>query len=220
MSKCFIFDIDGTLIDSNKEHALAWQRAFASKGKEFSLKQIWPHIGKGSDQFLPNFLSKGELQKIGEELSQAHGEIFKREYLPRLRPFPKVRELFKAIRNADGRIALASSSNQKEVEVYETIAQISDLIEKSTTSDDAEKTKPAPDIFNAAMRQLGNPNKSAVLVIGDSPHDATAARTAGLRIIGVLSGGFSEADLKSHGCISVFQDPADLLAHINVLLKR
>jgi HAD superfamily hydrolase (TIGR01509 family) len=220
MSKCFIFDIDGTLIDSNEEHALAWQKAFASKGKNISLKQIWPQIGKGSDQFLPNFLSKDELKEIGKDVSKAHGEIFRREYLPRIRPFPKVRELFKKIRNADGRIALASSSDKEEVTAYETIAQIGDLVEKSAMADDAEKTKPAPDIFQAAMSRLGNPPGNAVIIIGDTPHDATAAARAGLPAIGVLCGGFSEADLKSHGCFAVFEDPADILANLTVLLNH
>jgi HAD superfamily hydrolase (TIGR01549 family) len=220
MSKFFIFDIDGTLVDSNDFHAMAWQQAFAAKGKNISLKQIRPHIGKGSDQFLPAFLDKEELKELGDELDELQGKIFREQYLLQVRPFPKVRELFKSIRDADGRIALASSSDKKDVEKYEVIAQIEDLVEESTSSDDAEKTKPAPDIFEAAMRNLGNPPKNSVMVVGDTPHDAVAAKWAGLSIAGVLCGGFSEADLKSHGCFAIYQDPADILANLPALLKH
>jgi HAD superfamily hydrolase (TIGR01549 family) len=220
MSKFFIFDIDGTLVDSNDFHAMAWQKAFSAKGKDISLKQIRPHIGKGSDQFLPAFLDKKELKELGEELDELQGRIFREQYLFQVRPFPKVRELFKSIRNAGGKIALASSSDKKDVEKYEIIAQIEDLVEESASSDEAEKTKPAPDIFEAAMRNLGNPPKNSVIVIGDTPHDAVAARRAGLSVVGVLCGGFSEADLKSHGCFATYQDPADILANLPALLKH
>jgi HAD superfamily hydrolase (TIGR01549 family) len=219
MNKCFVFDVDGTLIDSNDFHALAWQKAFESKGKNVSLKQIRPQIGKGSDQLLPEFLSKEEIKELGDELDELQGRIFKREYLLQVRPFPKVRELFKAIRDADGKIALASSSDKADLEEYETIAQIKDLVEDTASSDDADKTKPAPDIFQAALRNLGNPPKNSVIVIGDTPHDAVAARRAGLAIAGVLCGGFSEADLKGHGCFAVYEDPADILNKLSTLLK-
>jgi|SRR5579871_6006086 len=220
MSKFFIFDIDGTLIDSNEYHVLAWHRAFRTKGKDVEPKQIWPHIGKGADQFLPNFLTKEEIASFGKELSEFQGEIFKREYLSMVRPFPKVRELFKSILNADGKIALASSSKKDQVQEFEIIAQIQDLVENSASADDAEKTKPAPDILEAAWQRLGKPSKGSVIVVGDTPSDATAAKKAGLPALGVLSGGFSAAELKNHGCFAVLQDPADILANLTVLLNR
>src|SRR3978361_593942 len=147
MSKFFIFDIDGTLVDSNDFHALAWQQAFLEKGKEVSLKEIRAQIGKGADQLLPMFLNKEELKKFSKELSEIQVAIFKQKYFIQVRPFAKVRELFKAIRGEGGAIALASSSDKKNVEQYEILAEISDLVEKSASADDAEKTKPAPDIF-------------------------------------------------------------------------
>jgi len=220
MSKFFIFDIDGTLIDSNDFHVGAWQKAFLSKGKALSVAQIRPQIGKGADQLLPFFLTKEEMKEFGNDLSELQGTIFKREYLSQVRPFPKVRELFKSIRDAGGKIALASSSDKKNVKEFEIIAQIEDLVEESTSSNDAEKTKPAPDIFEAALQNLGNPPPNSVIVVGDTPHDATAARKAGLPVVGVLCGGFSEAELTGHGCFAVFQDPADLLTHLPALLKR
>jgi HAD superfamily hydrolase (TIGR01549 family) len=220
MNKCFIFDMDGTLIDSNDFHAMAWQKALESKGKIVPLQKIRPHIGKGADQLLPVFLSQEEMEKFGEDLDELQGQIFKRYYLVQVRPFPKVRELFKAIREADGKIALASSSDKADLKDYETIAQISDLVEHCASSDDAQKSKPAPDIFRAALRDLGNPGKDSVIVAGDTPHDAVTARKAGIAIVGVLSGGFSKADLTSRGCFAVYEDAADILANLPSLLKR
>ena len=204
MSKFFIFDVDGTLVDSNDFHTMAWRKAFLSKGKDISLKQIRPQIGKGADQFLPAFLTKKEIEEFGDELDELQGRIFKREYFSQVRPFPKVRELFKAIRGADGKIALATSSDREDVKKYETIAQLENLVDECACSDDAKKTKPAPDIFQVAMQKLGHPPKNSVVVVGDTPFDALAARRAGLPIIGVLCGGFSEADLKNHGCFAVY----------------
>lgn len=220
MSKAFIFDIDGTLVDSNDFHALAWEKAFLQKGKAIPINRIRREIGKGSDQLLPVFLTKKEIEQFGEELDELQGDIFMREYFSQVRPFPKVRELFKAIRDADGKIALASSSDRDQVAKYETIAQLEGLVDERACADDAKKTKPAPDIFLVAMQKLGNPPKDSVILVGDTPHDALAARKAGLQIVGVRCGGFSEADLKSNGCLAVYEDPADILANLEGLLNH
>jgi HAD superfamily hydrolase (TIGR01549 family) len=187
MSKFFIFDIDGTLIDSNRYHILAWLRAFRMKGIDIDPTQIRKHIGKGADQFLGKFLPQEEIAAFGKELNEFQGEIFKWEYLVRVRPFPKVRELFTGIRNAGGKIALASSSKTEQVQEYEIIAQIEDLVEKSSSADDADRTKPAPDILEAAWDRLERPSKRDVIVVGDTPDDATAAKRAGFSVLGVLS---------------------------------
>jgi HAD superfamily hydrolase (TIGR01549 family) len=218
MSKSFVFDVDGTLVDSNDFHALAWEKAFLEKGKTIPLKRIRHEIGKGSDQFLPVFLSKKEIAEYGKELDELQGMIFMREYFSQVRPFPKVRELFKAIRDAGGKTALASSSDKDHIAKYQTIAQLEGLVDECACADDAEKTKPAPDIFQVALQKLGNPSKNSVIVVGDTPHDAQAARKIGLPIIGVRSGGFAEADLKSNGCFAVYEDPADILANLPALL--
>jgi HAD superfamily hydrolase (TIGR01549 family) len=219
MIKAFIFDIDGTLIDSNDFHARAWERAFAASGKAVAFQDIRPHMGKGSDQLLPEFLRADEIERLGKTISELRGNIFKREYLPQVRPFPKVRELFRRIRETGARIALASSAKEEEVESYKKIAQIDDLVEKSTSSDDAKESKPEPDVFHAAMAQLGNPERDSVLVVGDTPYDAAAAVKAKLPVIGVLCGGFPEKALRANGYCAVYRDPADLLEHLEDILK-
>lgn len=219
MIEAFIFDVDGTLIDSNDFHAEAWQKAFAKYGKKVSLEEIRPQIGKGADTLMPEFLTKEEIEKFGDELAEARGEIFKDEYLERVKPFPQVRELFQKISNDGKKIALASSSKKDEVEEYEKIADIEDLVEKETSSDDAETSKPEPDIFQAALKLLGNPALEKVLVVGDTPFDAIAASKAKLKIVGVLCGDFSEKALREKGCVEVFQNPADLLENYEKLVS-
>ena len=211
MIQAFIFDVDGTVINSNDFHAEAWQKAFEKYDKKVPFDKIRPHIGKGADTLLPEFLSEKEIEEFGDEIADLRGEIFKDEYLSRVKPFPKVRELFQRIK-ADGKqIALASSANEDEVEEYKKIANIEDLVEKSTSADDAEKSKPEPDIFQAALKLLGNPAPETVLVVGDTPYDAEAATKAKLKIVGVLCGNFPEKDLREKGCVEIYRDPADLL---------
>ena len=160
---------------------------------------------------MPVFLSREELQKFGEELEQYRGDLFKKEFLPRVKAFPDVRQLFQRIRQDDKRIALASSAKGDELKTYKTIAGIDDLIEAETSSDDAERSKPYPDIFQAALAELGDVRPDNVLVVGDTIYDAEAAGKAHLRTIGVMCGGWSEEDLRRAGCIAVYRDPADLL---------
>ncbi len=220
MIEAFIFDVDGTLIDSNDFHAEAWQKAFEKYDKKIPFDKIRPQIGKGADTLLPEFLSEKEIEEFGEEIAELRSEIFKDEYLSRVKPFPKVRELFEKIK-ADGKqIALASSANEDEVEAYKKIADIEDLVEKSTSADDAEKSKPEPDIFQAALKLLGNPAPETVLVIGDTSYDAEAAAKAKLKIVGVLCGGFEEKDLREKGCVEIYRDPADLLKSYDKLLAN
>lgn len=213
MIKAVIFDIDGTLIDSVDLHAQAWKETFKEFGKDVPYQQVRHQIGKGGDQLLPVFFSKEELEEFGEEMEEHRRKLFKREYLPRVRPFPKVRELFERIRADGKKIALASSANEDELQAYKKIADIADLVEEETSADDAEKSKPHPDIFQAALEKLGRVEKDETIVVGDTPYDAEAAGKAGLRTIGVLSGGFPETELRAAGANLIFEDPADLLAH-------
>lgn len=211
MVKAVIFDMDGTLIDSVDQHAKAWQDAFRDFGHEFELKAIRAQIGKGGDQLLPVFLTRAEIDRTGTDLEKHRATILKEGYLSQIKAFPKVTELFKRIR-ADGiKIVLASSAKADELQTYKKIAGIDGLVDAETSSDDAEKSKPHPDIFQAAMAKLNGVQKSAVVAIGDTPYDAEAAGKAGLSTIGFLCGGFAEAGLREAGCFAIYDGPADLL---------
>jgi HAD superfamily hydrolase (TIGR01549 family) len=213
MIEAAIFDVDGTIIDSVDLHAKAWQAAFAKFGKKISLHQIRRQIGKGADQLLPVFFSEQELDEFGKELDEYRSELFKKEYLPLVKGFPKVRELFQRIKHDRKRIALASSAKAEELEIYKKIAKVADLIESQTSSAGADKSKPHPDIFEAALGQLPGITLDQVIVVGDTPYDAEAAAKANLQTIGLLcGGGWKEKHLRQAGCIAIYKNPADLLA--------
>jgi HAD superfamily hydrolase (TIGR01549 family) len=211
MLKAVIFDIDGTLVDSVDLHARAWQEAFRRFGREIPYEEVRHQIGKGGDQLMPVFFSRAELDRFGDELEKYRGDLYKREYLPRVRAFPRVRELFERIKQDGRRIALASSAKEDELKVYQEIARVSDLVEEQASADDADKSKPHPDIFEAALAALGDVRPAEAIVVGDTPYDAEAAAKARLRTIGVLCGGFPEAELRAAGCLRIYQAPADLL---------
>ena len=169
MPQAVIFDVDGTLIDSVDLHAKAWQDAFRDFGHEIEFGEIRRQIGKGGDQLMPVFLSKQELDAKGEELEKHRGQVLKDHYLPQIKPFPKVRELLEHL-CADGvRVALASSAKEDELQVYKQTAHIEDLLQAETSSDDAQASKPNPDIFEAAMKHLGGISPDQVIVVGDTP---------------------------------------------------
>jgi HAD superfamily hydrolase (TIGR01509 family) len=207
-----IFDIDGTLVDSVDLHAKAWQIAFDKFGKKVSFGAIRRQIGKGADQLLPVFFSKVELDQFGDELNSYRSKLFKQEYLLTVKAFPKVRELFERIKQDGRQIALASSAKDDELEAYKKIARIADLIETETSSGDVKKSKPYPDVFATALKELGNIAPDQVIAVGDTPYDAEAAGKINLRVIGLLCGGWNEEELRRAGCVTVYQDPADLLA--------
>ena len=135
--------------------------------------------------------------------------MFMRDYLPRATAFPKARELCERIKAEGLRIALASSAKEEEIEAHKRTLGIGDLLDESTSAADAEKTKPYPDIFQAALGRLGNVTPVEAIVVGDSPYDAQAAAKAGIKTIGVLSGGFPEEVLHANGVIAVYRDVAD-----------
>jgi HAD superfamily hydrolase (TIGR01509 family) len=208
--RAVIFDVDGTLIDSNDQHALAWLKTFRRFGHTVSFEAVRGQIGKGGDQLMPVFLSADEIEARGEAMSEFRSALFKREFLPGLQPFPDVRALFEKIRSDGREIVLASSATGAELDRYKEIAGVADLLDGATSADDSEHSKPEPDIFLAALRTAGVRPEEAV-VVGDTPYDAIAAVKAGVRPIGLLCGLFPEAALREAGCVAVHRDPAHLL---------
>jgi phosphoglycolate phosphatase-like HAD superfamily hydrolase len=211
MPKAAIFDIDGTLIDSVDLHALAWHEAMVKFGHDVSFKQVRGQIGKGGDKLIPHFLTDDAQRDHGKDLEEWRGRRFKSEYLPLVRPFTAVPDLLRRVRDAGVRIAVGSSAKKDEVAEYLDIARVTDLIEVTASSEDAEESKPAPDIFEVVLRKLKLEGADAV-AIGDTPYDAEAAGKAGIRTIGVLCAGFTEQSLRQAGCVEVYPGPAGLLA--------
>jgi HAD superfamily hydrolase (TIGR01509 family) len=211
MAEAAIFDIDGTLVDSVDLHAMAWREALVKFGHEVSFERVRRQIGKGSDQFIPAFLSKREQEEHGEDMAEWRGKLFTSKYLPLVKPFSAVPELFRRVRTAGLKVAIASSAKKKELEALLEIAGVADQIDVATSSEDAERSKPAPDIFQVALEKLGLNGRQAV-AIGDTPYDAEAADKAGIRCIGLLCGGFAEVELQRAGCIAVYPGPGALLA--------
>jgi HAD superfamily hydrolase (TIGR01509 family) len=209
--RAIIFDVDGTLVDSNSLHAEAWQKAFRKFGKEVDFHAVHAQIGKGGDQLVPEFLTREEIDKFGEELDHYRGELFKDEYLDRATAFPRVRELFERIKHDGLFIALASSAKSPEVEQHKERLNIKDLVDFATSADDVESSKPDPDIFQTALRGLDGVTPDEAVIVGDSPWDVIAGSKAGMKTIGVLSGGFTREELLGAGAIEIYESVGDLL---------
>lgn len=211
MPKAAIFDLDGTLLDSVDLHALAWHEAMVKFGHDVTFEQARGQIGKGGDKLIPMFLSADEQRDHGKELEEWRGNRFKSRYLPLVRPFTAVPDLLRRVRDAGVRVAVASSAKKDEVSKYLDIAGIADLVEVTATSEDAEESKPSPDIFEVVLKSWKIEGSDAV-AIGDTPYDATAAKKAGIATMGVLCGGFTENSLREAGCVEVYPGPSTLLA--------
>ena len=213
MIRAVIFDVDGTLIDSVDLHAAAWVEALRHFGIEAPLGAIRHTIGKGGDQLLPEFVPADQLAREEKAITDFRADLFKRVYLPRVKAFPGVPALFGRIRAGGHKVVLASSGKADEVERYAAIAGVGDLIDGRTSADDAQHSKPAPDIFLAAMEKLAPMGAEEAVVVGDSPWDVIAATKAGIRCVGVLCGGFPQDELREAGAVAIYRDPEDLLAH-------
>ncbi len=212
MPQALLTDIDGTLVDSNALHAEAWRRAFEHFDIHIGFDEAWTQIGKGGDQVIPHFVKDPEKDGLEKKITAFRKDIFHRDYMPRIVAFPQSRELLQKVAAAGMKIALATSSDQEDIASYKKIVGMDDLIDEAATGADAEQSKPAPDIFAAALKKIGL-EAHQTIALGDTPYDASAAGALGIPIIGLTCGGWKRADLLAAGCIAVFQDPADLLLH-------
>jgi HAD superfamily hydrolase (TIGR01509 family) len=208
--KAVLSDIDGTLVESNWLHAAAWRDAFAAVGIELELEEVRRQIGKGGDELIPVFVPWWKRKQIEEPLKAYRKFLFETDYMAKVKPFSRVRELMQRMKQAGIKVALASSAKRDELDAYKKIANIEDLVDENTSADDADRAKPHPDIFQATLDKLGLKPCEA-LALGDTPYDAEAAGKAGLRTIGVLCGGWPEEKLREAGCVAIYRDPADLL---------
>ncbi|NIJ08319.1 membrane protein [Sphingomonas vulcanisoli] len=205
-----LFDIDGTLIDSNPLHVLAWSRAFREHGYEIADEAIHAQIGKGGDNLLPTLLPQANSDEQAA-IDARQGEIFAADYLAEAKPFRNAAELLRHAAAAGKQIVLASSATQSEVDHYAGLLGIADILAATTSIDDVNCSKPEPDIFAVALRKIGL-EPTGALVVGDTIWDVEAASRIGLGTIALLSGGVSAHDLEQAGAIAIYEDAARLLA--------
>lgn len=210
MIDAVVFDIDGTLVDSVELHARCWSRAFEKYGKHIPVDVMRWQIGKGGDKIVPAFLTPEENARFGDELDDYRSKLWLRSYIQRVVPLPAAKELVERVVREGKKVAMASSAKGEELEKYLKIVGIEKLVDTATSSDDADQSKPNPDIFQAALQKAGVSADRAV-VLGDTPYDAIAATRAGIASIGVLTGGWAADDLRAAGCIAVYHDVQDLL---------
>ena len=206
MAPAALLDVDGTLVDSNYHHALAWYRAFRRSGIVLPLWRIHRHVGMGGDQLLPALLGERGEEERGEEIREARGE----EYgglIGEVSPLEGSRELIVDLKERGLTVVLASSSPQDEIDHYLELLDARELVDAWTTDDDVKETKPEPDLVHAALEKAGTDD---AVMVGDTPWDVEAARKAGLETICVITGGFSEQELRDAGAVAVFESVQEL----------
>jgi HAD superfamily hydrolase (TIGR01509 family) len=203
-----IFDIDGTLVDSNRLHAESWAETLASFGFAITADEVQPLIGMGGDKLLPALIGVDIESDDGKRYSEHRTKLFFRKYLPRVRAIPGARALAERLREDGFRLVTASSASEEELEKLLAVAGIEDLLMDTTSSDDAERSKPDPDIVHAAVRRSGLP-AADLIMLGDTPYDVEAAKRAGVRIVAVRSGGWDDQSLA--GASAIYDDVGALL---------
>ncbi|WP_114228988.1 MULTISPECIES: HAD family hydrolase [Sphingomonas] len=212
MLQAILFDIDGTLVDSNDFHVLAWAEAFKQAGHELRLATIHDQVGQGGDNLIPALWSDASPAQV-KQLERAHHDLFQRHYARRVRPFPGARDLLRRCREAGYAVVLASSASAEEVGYnLDHVLDAADLVDAVVSGDEVARSKPAPDVFEVALRKIGVAVDDA-LVVGDSPFDIEAANAAGLRTIALRSGLFTDEQLA--GAMAIYDDPSDVLARFD-----
>ena len=212
-----IFDLDGTLVDSNPLHVEAWVRAFARSGYKVAPDRVFVEVGKGGDTLVPAIIGKNAAEKDGKTLREAQPQEFEKLATERGIPvFAGSRELLAEARGRGLKTVLATSSNKKQLKVNEENSglNVSDLVDCLVNADDIQTSKPAPDLVNAAVKKLGM-SAAQCAMIGDTPYDAQSAKHAGVVCLGITCGGFPELSLRKAGARVVWKDPADLLSHFD-----
>ncbi len=208
--QAILFDIDGTLVDSNGAHIDAWLEALRAAGFDFTRQQIHDQIGKGGDNLLPALVPELNVDEQ-EKLDAAHGEVFKR-LRPDVRPFPGGAKILERAAAAGQKVVLASSASRDELDHWVALLDAKPFLTATTSRDDAEHSKPCPDIFAKALEKSGCPAPEDAIVVGDTPYDIIAARALGIAAIGVRSGGFTDDQLNDAGAVALYDDVAALLA--------
>ena len=208
--RAVIFDVDGTLVDSNDAHAAAWQQTLKEFGIARERGDVRRLIGMGGDKLLPALTGISSESEQGKRIVERRAQRFRDDHLRALRPFPQVRALLARIA-ADGfRLGVASSAKEDELKALLEVAGVADLIVRQTSSDDVESSKPDPDTLHAALAKLHVPPTAAVM-IGDTPYDVEAAKRAGVPAVAVRCGGWGDDDLT--GARAIYDDACDLLSH-------
>ena len=208
--KAVILDVDGTLIDTNDAHAHAWVDVCNQFGFPVAFGRVRERIGMGGDRVLPALTGLSEDSPIGQEMKERRGKVFRERYLPSCAPFPCARELLERMREDGLQLVVATSASADDMAALLKAAGVDDLIEAKTSSSDAGRSKPAPDIVEAALDNAGCAPHEAVM-LGDTPYDVKAANRAGVRCVALRCGGWDDAALAD--AAAIYQDAADLLAH-------
>ena len=206
--------MDGTLLESNAGHAASWSDALRAYGYAISADTILPLIGMGGDKIMATVVPglAPDDGALGQKIAEHRARIFRAEYLPRCKPAHGARELLVALQLHGCRLVMATSAKGDELKALLRAAGIADLIDEAATSDDADASKPDPDIVRAALAKAGVPPARATM-IGDTPYDILAAHAAGVRIVAVRCGGWKKPELGDAD--AVYDDPHDIAQHLN-----
>jgi HAD superfamily hydrolase (TIGR01509 family) len=207
-----ILDIDGTLVDTNYQHALAWYRAFRAHEIVLPVWRIHRHIGMGGDQVVSALTDERTEKELGDQIRAAEKDLYF-ELIDEIEPMDSARELIEQLRDRGHKVILASSAKPEEVERYLDLLDARELANAWTSSGDVDATKPHPDLVETALAQADEPPQEAVMV-GDTPWDVQAARKAGVETVAVLTGGFAVEELTESGAVAVFQSVAELCQHL------
>jgi HAD superfamily hydrolase (TIGR01549 family) len=206
-----ILDIDGTLVDTNYQHTLAWYRAFRQHGIVLPMWKIHTHIGMGGDQLVASLTSESVDEEMGDDIRSAEKALYM-ALIEEVAPVEEAREFIADLKKRGHTVVLASSAKADEVEHYLDLLDARSLADDWTTSADVESTKPQPDLVNAALEKAGGGD---AVMVGDTPWDIKAASGADVPTIAVITGGFSRAELEEAGAADVFESVAELRGRLD-----